>query len=177
MANEGIFLVEARRLVVIHGRAHGEQGLDFEAMCNLLKESIYGLDTSEDAIKVAAFSCYLAPIGFSRTGGNLGRCAPAKTKRQSTGCSSVTFSKQMLHDKDVGLVHVVLVGHAKKELTDLADNYIRNLTIAGRRSVKVWTRTRILLMEVRPLVVLPVEFVLFNRTVHIRTDFVSSSFQ
>ena len=61
----GIFLVEAyRRLVTLHRRAHGDQNPSFEELRDLLTESIYGVDLSEDAIQVAAFSCYLALLDF-----------------------------------------------------------------------------------------------------------------
>jgi SAM-dependent methyltransferase len=61
----GIFLVQAyRRLVIRHRRAHGNQNLSYEELRDLLTESIDGVDLSEDAIQVAAFSCYLALLDF-----------------------------------------------------------------------------------------------------------------
>ena len=61
----GIFLVEAyRRLVMRHRRAHGNQNLSYPVLRDLLTESIDGVDLSEDAIQVSAFSCYLALLDF-----------------------------------------------------------------------------------------------------------------
>ena len=61
----GIFLVEAyRRLVMLHRHARGGQSLSFDALRNLLIDSIHGVDLNEDAIQVAAFSCYLALLEF-----------------------------------------------------------------------------------------------------------------
>ena len=61
----GIFLVEAyRRLVMLQRHARGDQNLSFEELRDLLTDSIHGVDLSEDAIQVAAFSCYLALLDF-----------------------------------------------------------------------------------------------------------------
>ena len=61
----GIFLVEAyRRLVTIHRHASSNQNLSFEELRDLLTGAIHGVDLSEEAIQVAAFSCYLALLDF-----------------------------------------------------------------------------------------------------------------
>ena len=61
----GIFLVEAyRRLVTLQRHARGDQNLSFEELRDLLTGSIHGVDLSEEAIQVAAFSCYLALLDF-----------------------------------------------------------------------------------------------------------------
>ena len=61
----GIFLVEAyRRLVMLHRHARGSRNLSFDELRDLLTGSIYGVDLSEEAIQVAAFSCYLALLEF-----------------------------------------------------------------------------------------------------------------
>ena len=61
----GIFLVEAyRRLVTLHRHARGGQTLSFDELRDLLTGSIHGVDLSEEAIQVAAFSCYLALLEF-----------------------------------------------------------------------------------------------------------------
>ena len=61
----GIFLVEAyRRLVTLQRHARDNQNLSFEELRDLLTGSIHGVDLSEDAIQVAAFSCYLALLEF-----------------------------------------------------------------------------------------------------------------
>lgn len=57
----GVFLVEAYRRLVQRTRSERSNGvLSFEELRNLLTECIFGVDTSDDAIRVAAFSCYLA---------------------------------------------------------------------------------------------------------------------
>ena len=61
----GIFLVEAyRRLVTLQRHARGGQNLSFKELRDLLTGSIHGVDLSEEAIQVAAFSCYLALLDF-----------------------------------------------------------------------------------------------------------------
>ena len=61
----GIFLVEAyRRLVMLHRHARGGENLIFDELRDLLTGSIYGVDLSEEAIQVTAFSCYLALLDF-----------------------------------------------------------------------------------------------------------------
>ena len=61
----GIFLVEAyRRLVTLQRHARGDQNLSIDELRDLLTGSIYGVDLSEEAIQVAAFSCYLALLEF-----------------------------------------------------------------------------------------------------------------
>ena len=61
----GIFLVEAyRRLVTLHRRARDGDNLTFDELRDLLTSSIHGVDLSEEAIHVAAFSCYLALLDF-----------------------------------------------------------------------------------------------------------------
>ena len=59
----GIFLIEAyRRLVFLRSRKN--RRLKFKELCNLLKDSIFGVDVDEGAIGVAIFSCYLALLDF-----------------------------------------------------------------------------------------------------------------
>jgi hypothetical protein len=61
----GIFLVEAyRRLVIRKRRASGKMNLSYQELRDLLTNCIDGVDLSEDAIRVAAFSCYLALLDF-----------------------------------------------------------------------------------------------------------------
>lgn len=64
----GIFLIEAyRRLVTLHSRSQKNKSLTFETLRDLLEESIFGVDQSEEAIQVAIFSCYLALLDFVET--------------------------------------------------------------------------------------------------------------
>ena len=61
----GIFLVEAyRRLVMLHRHARGGQNLSFDELRDLLTGCIHGIDLNEEAVQVAAFSCYLALLEF-----------------------------------------------------------------------------------------------------------------
>ena len=61
----GIFLIEAyRRLVMNRRNAQGGRTLSFEELCDILTESIRGVDLSDEAIQVTAFSCYLALLDF-----------------------------------------------------------------------------------------------------------------
>jgi type I restriction-modification system DNA methylase subunit len=58
----GIFLVESfKRLVRRYENQHKEKP-DFEALALLLKENIFGIELHPQAIKVAAFSLYLALV-------------------------------------------------------------------------------------------------------------------
>ncbi len=60
----GIFLVESfNRLVKRYENAHNLDNLsDFDTLVKLLKENIYGIEIHPQAIKVAAFSLYLALV-------------------------------------------------------------------------------------------------------------------
>ena len=61
----GIFLVEAyRRLVFRAQRARGGSRLTFSELRDILVGCIHGVDIDPDAIRVAAFSCYLALLDF-----------------------------------------------------------------------------------------------------------------
>jgi type I restriction-modification system DNA methylase subunit len=61
----GIFLVEAyRRLVDRWQFAHGYQNIGYEDLKHLLTNSIFGIDINQHAIKVAAFSLYLAMLSY-----------------------------------------------------------------------------------------------------------------
>ncbi|MDP2452493.1 MULTISPECIES: class I SAM-dependent DNA methyltransferase [unclassified Kaistella] len=58
----GIFLVESfKRLVKRYENQHKEKP-DFDTLVKLLKENIFGIETNPQAIKVAAFSLYLALV-------------------------------------------------------------------------------------------------------------------
>lgn len=59
----GIFLVESyKRLVKRWKKANNTNKISFESLKNLLLDNIYGIEIDETAIKVAAFSLYLALI-------------------------------------------------------------------------------------------------------------------
>lgn len=59
----GIFLVESyKRLIKRWEFANPNQKISFSSLVNLLKENIYGIEIDPTAIKVAAFSLYLALV-------------------------------------------------------------------------------------------------------------------
>ncbi len=59
----GVFLVEAfRRIVFNWRRQHNFERPDFATLRNLLTSHIFGVDINPEAIRVAAFSCYLAML-------------------------------------------------------------------------------------------------------------------
>jgi 16S rRNA G966 N2-methylase RsmD len=59
----GIFLVESlNRLLDRWEMANPNKNLDFETICTIVKDNIFGVEKDERAIKVAAFSLYLAML-------------------------------------------------------------------------------------------------------------------
>ncbi len=59
----GIFLVESfKRLVKRYENAHQKKLTDFDELKKLLIENIYGIECDRNAVKVAAFSLYLALV-------------------------------------------------------------------------------------------------------------------
>lgn len=59
----GIFLVESlNRLLDRWEMANPDKSLDFNTICTILKENIFGVEQEKEAIKVAAFSLYLAML-------------------------------------------------------------------------------------------------------------------
>lgn len=61
----GIFLVEAfRRLVARWKYSHSNSVIPREELSRLLTQNIFGIDNKEEAIKVAAFSLYLALLNY-----------------------------------------------------------------------------------------------------------------
>jgi type I restriction-modification system DNA methylase subunit len=59
----GIFLVESfKRLVKRYENAHKKKLMDFETLKKLLVDNIFGIECDSNAIKVAAFSLYLALV-------------------------------------------------------------------------------------------------------------------
>lgn len=61
----GIFLVEAfRRIVRFRMKAQGGGRLDMRQLRKILREQIAGIDINEEAVRVAAFSLYLAMLDY-----------------------------------------------------------------------------------------------------------------
>lgn len=67
----GIFLVEALRRIIDHFKAHATaeelQGQAFQDMLHkLAKDNIFGIDSDESAVQVAAFSIYLTLLDYQQ---------------------------------------------------------------------------------------------------------------
>jgi len=61
----GIFLVEAyKRLVKRWKNSHPEKDFNFKELSDILQQSVFGVELNPHAIKVAAFSLYLAMLDF-----------------------------------------------------------------------------------------------------------------
>jgi len=61
----GIFLVEAyKRLVKRWKNSHPEKEFNFKELSDILQQSVFGVEINPHAIKVAAFSLYLAMLDF-----------------------------------------------------------------------------------------------------------------
>lgn len=59
----GIFLVESlNRLLDRWELANKRKKLDFETICQIVKDNVFGIEKEKEAIKVAAFSIYLAML-------------------------------------------------------------------------------------------------------------------
>ena len=59
----GIFLVESlNRLLDRWEMANPDKSLDFDTICKIVKDNIFGVEQEKEAIKVAAFSLYLAML-------------------------------------------------------------------------------------------------------------------
>lgn len=59
----GIFLVESlNRLLDRWEMANSDKSLDFNTICAIVKENVFGVEQEKEAIKVAAFSLYLAML-------------------------------------------------------------------------------------------------------------------
>jgi type I restriction-modification system DNA methylase subunit len=60
----GIFLVEAFRRIVRHQWYKRKQPLTFDALKRILKEQIAGIEVSEEAARITAFSLYLSMLHY-----------------------------------------------------------------------------------------------------------------
>jgi hypothetical protein len=60
----GIFLVEAFRRIVRHQWYKSKQPLNFDALKRILKEQIAGIEVSEEAARITAFSLYLSMLHY-----------------------------------------------------------------------------------------------------------------
>ena len=166
----GIFLVEAyRRLVTLHRHARGGQNLSFEELRDLLTESINGVDLKEEAIQVAAFSCYLALLDFAL----LDFLEPKsiwETVRFPTLKGTNLFVNDFF-DMDAPFNerrYDIIVGNPpwQSSLTELAADYVRrnSHTIGDKQIAQafLWRAPTLLADEGRVCLLAPSKGVLFN---------------
>ena len=163
----GIFLVEAyRRLVMLHRHARGGQDLSFEELRDLLTGSIHGVDLSEDAIQVAAFSCYLALLDFLEP----------KSIWEEVRFPRLKGSNLFVNDFfDLGAPfnerpYDIIVGNPpwRSSLTEQAADYVRrNHHTVGDRQIAqafLWRAPTLLADEGRVCLLAPSKGVLFNQS-------------
>ena len=163
----GIFLVEAyRRLVTIHRHAHGGQNLSYEQLRDLLTGSIHGVDLSEDAIQVAAFSCYLALLDFLEP----------KSIWEQVRFPRLKGTNLFVNDFfDVGApfnerLYNIIVGNPpwRSSLTEPAADYVRqnNHTIGDKQIAQafLWRAPTLLTDEGHVCLLAPSKGVLFNQS-------------
>ena len=166
----GIFLVQAyRRLVTLHRHARGGQNLSFEELRDLLTESINGVDLSEEAIQVAAFSCYLALLDFAL----LGVLEP-KSILESVRFPTLKGTNLFVNDffdMDAPFNerrYDIIVGNPpwRSSLTGLAADYVRrnSHTIGDKQIAQafLWRAPTLLADQGRVCLLAPSKGVLFN---------------
>ena len=163
----GNFLVEAyRRLVMLHRHARGGQNLSFDALRDLLTGSIHGVDLNEDAIQVAAFSCYLALLDF------LEPKSIWEEVRFPTLKGTNLFVKDFF-DIDAPFNerrYDVIVGNPpwQSSLTAKADDYVRqnNHAIGDKQIAQafLWRAPTLLADKGRICLLAPSKSVLFNQS-------------
>ena len=163
----GIFLVEAyRRLVALHRHARGDQNLTFEELRDLLTGSIYGVDLSEEAIQVAAFSCYLALLDFLEP----------KSIRKEVRFPRLKGTNLFVNDFfDIDAPfnkrpYDIIVGNPpwRSSLTERAADYVqRNHHTIGDKQIAqafLWRAPKLLSDEGRVCLLAPSKGVLFNQS-------------
>ncbi len=163
----GIFLVEAyRRLVTLHRHARGGKNLSFEELRDLLTGSINGVDLSEEAIQVAAFSCYLALLEF------LEPKSIWETVRFPTLKGTNLFVNDFF-DMEAPFNerrYDIIVGNPpwRSSLTRLAADYVRRNghTIGDKQIAQafLWRAPTLLADEGRVCLLAPSKGVLFNQS-------------
>ncbi|MCY4393096.1 MAG: N-6 DNA methylase [Chloroflexi bacterium] len=163
----GIFLVEAyRRLVTLRRHAHDDRNLSFDELSDLLTTSINGVDLSEDAIQVAAFSCYLALLDFLEPksiweGVRLPSLKGANLFVSDFFDPDAPFNEQR---------YDVIIGNPpwKSQLTEPAADYIqRNGYTIGDKQIAqafLWRAPALLTEAGRVCLLAPSKGVLFNQS-------------
>ena len=163
----GIFLVEAyRRLVTLQRHARGDQNLSFEELRDLLVGSIHGVDLSEDAIQVAAFSCYLALLDFLEP-----KSIWEKVRFPSLKGTNLFVNDFFEMDAPFNQRRYdIIVGNPpwRSSLTEPAADYVRqnNHTIGDNQIAQafLWRAPALLADEGRVCLLAPSKSVLFNQS-------------
>ena len=163
----GIFLVEAyRRLVTLHRHARGGQNLSFEELRDLLTESINGVDLSEGAIQVAAFSCYLALLDFLEPKSIWEEVRFPRLKGTNLFVKDFFDIDAPFNERR----YDIIVGNPpwRSSLTAKAADYVRqnNHTIGDRQIAQafLWRAPTLLADEGRTCLLAPSKGVLFNQS-------------
>ncbi len=163
----GIFLVEAyRRLVTLHRHARGGQNLSFEELRDLLTGSINGVDLSEEAIQVAAFSCYLALLDFLEPK-SIWEAARFPTLKGTNLFVNDFFDMEAPFNERR---YDIIVGNPpwRSSLTGLAADYVRrNRHTIGDKQIAqafLWRAPTLLADEGRVCLLAPSKGVLFNQS-------------
>lgn len=163
----GVFLVEAyRRLVSLHRHARGDQNLNFEELRDLLTRSIHGVDLSEDAIQVAAFSCYLALLDFLEPKSIWEKVRLPKLKGTNLFVNDFFDVDAPFNEH----LYDTIVGNPpwRSSLTRQADSYIQeNRHTIGDRQIAqafMWRVPKLLSDEGRACLLAPSKSVLFNQS-------------
>ena len=163
----GIFLVEAyRRLVTLHRHAGTHANPSFDELRDLLTGSIYGVDLNQEAVQVAAFSCYLALLDFLEP----------KSIWEEVRFPKLVGTNLFVHDffdTDAAfnqLRYDVIVGNPpwRSNLTTKAANYVRenDFTIGDKQIAQafLWRAPSLLADKGRICLLAPSKGVLFNQS-------------
>ena len=163
----GIFLVEAyRRLVTLHRHARGGENPTFEQLRDLLTWSIHGVDLSEEAIQVAAFSCYLALLDFLEPKSIWEEVRFPRLKGTNLFINDFFDLEAPFNERS----YDIIVGNPpwRSSLTERAADYVRqkNHTIGDKQIAQafLWRAPTLLTDHGRACLLAPSKGVLFNQS-------------
>ena len=163
----GIFLVEAyRRLVTLQRHARDGENLSFEELRDLLTESIHGVDLSEEAIQVAAFSCYLALLDFLEPKSIWEKVRFPRLKDTNLFVNDFFDLNAPFNKK----LYDIVVGNPpwRSSLTELAEEYVQqNKQTIGDKQIAqafLWRAPSLLSDEGQVCLLAPSKGVLFNQS-------------
>ena len=163
----GIFLVEAyRRLVTIHRHSLGGKNITYEQLRELLTESIHGVDLSEEAIQVAAFSCYLALLDFLEPKSIWEDVTFPRLKGTNLFINDFFDTDAPFNERSYDII--VENPPWRSSLTEPAAEYVRryNHTIGDRQIAQafLWRAPTLLADDGRVCLLAPSKGVLFNQS-------------